>query len=163
MTPGSATAILLKYMRATVRLGKTVKPNFPHGSHQSFALKYGQAYEPQCLPKGFRMGRPKQCYYNSAVQALRKPNLIYVEGFALAGGLQNETQHAWLVERGSNKVIERTHNFDAYFGIPFRTSFVRKRFYKQDGLPIMGNWDGGEEILYAMTDEEIRAVIDGGY
>ena len=156
MTPAER---LLKVMRLTVQKIKKIRPVFPHGVNQSFVLKYGQSYEPQPLPKGFRMGQPKQCYFNSAVQAVRKPNLIYVEGFAIGKGFP-DIHHAWLVERGSNKVIDRTTVFDAYFGIPFRTAFVRKQWNTSDGLPIMGDVEGGGYPLFEMTDAEIRAVIE---
>ena len=53
-------------------------------SEADFIPKTGCSFEPAALPRGLRMGRPRECFRNAATLALRKPDIsVYVEGSAV--------------------------------------------------------------------------------
>jgi hypothetical protein len=45
----------------------------PYASEADFILKYGRTFEWRALPRGVRMGVPRQCFRNAVRLALRKP------------------------------------------------------------------------------------------
>ena len=85
-------------------------------------LERGRFYEPQRLPKGFRRGKPHQCYGNSFDLAVRTKGLAYCEGYVLIplGGRAAEVEHAWCVT-DEGRVVDVTLRQAglAYFGIPY--------------------------------------------
>src|SRR5260370_504009 len=51
-------------------------------SEADFILKNGRSFEYAALPRGVRMGRPRECLRNAAKLALRKPDIyMYAEGY----------------------------------------------------------------------------------
>lgn len=148
-------------LKQTEKMRREKMPASPNWSCQEdIVLKFGRFYEPQQLPKSFRRGRFKACFRNSALQAFKKRNLIYVEGYALLEGLTLPTHHAWLVERGSTKVIDRTLLFGSYFGIPFRTEYVRERWKAlPEGVSLLDDWESGFP-LFQMNAEEIQKLVE---
>jgi hypothetical protein len=85
-------------------------------------LTRGRFYQAQPLPKGYRRGRPKQCYGNSANLALMEDNLTYCEGFVLMplGDRATHIEHGWCVT-AEGKVIDVTLKEAglSYFGVPY--------------------------------------------
>lgn len=80
-------------------------------------------------PRGRRHG----CFQNSAEMAFDNDQLIYVEGYATVIGVPIE--HAWVFnKKDSSHVIETTMekpDFDMeFYGIPFKTEYVRKTALK---------------------------------
>jgi hypothetical protein len=97
----------------------------PRGTllHYDFVLKRGEFFRPQPLPKGYRLGKAKECYSNSYKLAMRKEGLTYCEGFAfvdLGGGTITDIKHGWCAtpEGSVIDVTLRKHGL-AYFGVPY--------------------------------------------
>jgi hypothetical protein len=88
-----------------------------------FFLKRGVFFRPQPLPKGYRLGKAKECYGNSYKLAMRKEGLTYCEGFAvvgLGGRKITDIKHGWCAtpEGSVIDVTLRKHGL-AYFGVPY--------------------------------------------
>ncbi len=85
-----------------------------------FILQNGREYKPgtECWGKGRR-----ECFNHAAKAALRNRDYTYVEGYAC---MVLPVHHAWLLDKDGN-VIEPTwcQMGKSYYGIPFRTDWVR--------------------------------------
>jgi hypothetical protein len=142
---------LKQHMEQMVAFRRQHAPNtqLKWSCFEEIVLKFGQKYEWQERPKGFRRGIPKQCFFNSTKLVLRRPDLIYVEGFACLKSIAFPIHHAWCVRRGSNKVIDVTPaNFGTYWGIPFSTDYVRERWSKQpEGASLLDDWENDFPLL----------------
>jgi hypothetical protein len=117
-----------------------------------FILTRGRIWTPAPLPGAFRRGQGGQCYSNAAKLALKRPELTYVEGYASHNG-RFPLQHAWVVDF-KGWVVDPTWEKPAssqYFGVPFATSFVRKRLAETG---IFGLFDSPDLWLtFARGDE----------
>jgi hypothetical protein len=86
-------------------------------------LEHGRFFRPQPLPRGFRRGKPHQCYGNAFDLAVRNAGLVYCEGFVLfsLGSRATEMEHGWCVA-ADRRVLELTLRQVglSYFGIPYR-------------------------------------------
>jgi hypothetical protein len=88
----------------------------------------GIDYMPREVPVGLRRRRarrPKNCYGRAFSVALDRPDLIYVEGFAL--GNFGPIRHAWLTE-GSGCAIDLAWKDPAveYIGVPLATASLAR-------------------------------------
>jgi hypothetical protein len=92
---------------------------------EGFVLKHGRAFAATEATFARRRARPNQCFKNAAGLAAADPELRYVEGYILCGGLPLE--HAWCVTR-SGVVIDPTlrprHKVIHYFGVMFSTRYL---------------------------------------
>lgn len=59
-----------------------------------FLLQHGQWYVPGALTVRER-GQPRLCYGNAIMLAVKRPELVYVEGYAVAPGIPVPMMHAW--------------------------------------------------------------------
>jgi hypothetical protein len=114
----------------------------PYASQADFILKHGRAFEWRALPRGVRMGVPRQCFRNAVRLALRRPGLYsYVEGYAvntLVAGYP--VAHAWCIDQ-EGFVVDSTWDEGAdYFGVPFQVEYVRRM--------------GGARRDYSLIDNE---------
>lgn len=86
-------------------------------------LEHGRFFRPQPLPRGYRRGRPNQCYANAFDLAVRTADLVYCEGYVLfsLGSQAAEVEHGWCVT-ADGRVIELTLRQVglSYFGISYR-------------------------------------------
>jgi hypothetical protein len=112
-----------------------IRPGYVYKHMYDIVLKEGSFYNPAPKPADVRQGQPKQCFTNAAMLAFERPDLTYVEGYAIAwGSIPLAQGHAWCVDRKGNVVDNTWSNITgrdgvagtAYFGIPFSTEFVRK-------------------------------------
>jgi hypothetical protein len=97
-------------------------------SEADFILKNGRSFEYAALPRGVRMGRPRECFRNAAALALRKPDMyMYVEGYAVNRWMTMHTvAHAWCIGV-DNLVVDPTWDEGTdYFGVPFRHDYLRR-------------------------------------
>lgn len=103
----------------------------PEGYHNrgEFLEKYGWGFV--IGPQTFEGKRGKQhaCYENSAKMVFDNDKLIYVEGYITLMSIPIE--HAWVAKKNDvTHVIDPTltkPDFEVeYFGIPFKTDYVRK-------------------------------------
>ena len=86
--------------------------------------RLGRAWKPAPLPQRIKRGRERLCFVNAARLVLRHPELSYVEGWADFG------EHAWCVN-AAGEVLDPTWPKDrtlpeVYFGVAFRTQWIRK-------------------------------------
>jgi hypothetical protein len=107
-------------------------------SEADFILKNGRSFEYAALPRGVRMGRPRECFRNAAALALRKPDIyMYVEGYAVNRWIAMHTvAHAWCIN-SDNFVVDPTWDEGTeYFGVPFRHDYLRRvlKARSDDGL-----------------------------
>lgn len=128
---------------------------------EEFVLKFGVYYEWETRPKNFKQGIIKQCFSNSSLLARKHENLVYVEGFASGQKVPLPVHHAWVVRRGSNKVIDvTTEYFDTYIGVPFDTKFLKKHWRsKPKSSSLIDNWEDGFPLL-KMNEAEIRGIME---
>lgn len=146
-----------EYLGALVRIGRGL-PEGMTSPHQ-FMLDHGRAFE--VTPESFAGPRAeaKQCFMNAGRLALEDDSLIYVEGYTTCLGLP--IHHAWL-SNAAGEVIEptlRDNDERAFFGLAFRTSYLRKTILKKgtwglldDMSPtlqaiVKGHTDGMLEVL----------------
>ena len=97
-------------------------------SEADFILKNGRSFEYAALPRGVRMGRPRECFRNAATLALRKPDIyMYVEGYAVNRWMAMHTvAHAWCIG-SDNFVVDPTWDEGTeYFGVPFRHDYLSR-------------------------------------
>jgi hypothetical protein len=96
-------------------------------SYENVVLKAGQTYTPQELPKGYKKGRPRECYKNAYELSQSDPDLTYVEGFATPDFMPLPIQHAWCADSDGN-VIDNTWKSagNSYIGVPFDNDFINK-------------------------------------
>ena len=103
------------------------------------AGRIGLDFEWQPLPNGFKKMKPKECFRNCISALFDYPNTVYCEGYVTC---VIPIHHAWLVEIGTNKVIELTmeEREAKYLGIPFKTDYLIKHFNETGSL--LENWQG---------------------
>lgn len=148
----------LQFLQKTVDMHRSMeRPNWPYSCSEEFVLKHGRAYVGRELPKGYKKGIPKHCFYNSFKLVKRRKKLRYVEGYAFFKGIP--ILHAWVVEAGSFDVIELTHSFDSYFGVCFETDYLLDQWRQfPDGLSLLDNYESKYALLQ-MTPEEVQKVL----
>ena len=102
-------------------------PGRPYPTMYHFLLRHGRDFSWRPLPAGLRRGLPRQCFLNAMLLAFRSPNYIYVEGFAMCGGLPAMSmEHAWCVDRKGFVADPTWQEGTDYFGVPFRTKYLKK-------------------------------------
>lgn len=145
----------------SVRAGMPRSKELKWSCLEELVLKFGKKYQWQPRPKKFRRGIPKHCFYNSANLAMRKDNLIYVEGYASMKDIGIALPHAWVVERGTDTVIDvTTDNFELYIGIPFSTKYLKqRRKVNPDGWSLLDDWTNDFPLLRA-EEQEILGFLD---
>lgn len=126
---------------------------------QAFVAEWGEPFEWQKKPQGFRWGESQLCFAN-ALQLMHRQGLVYVEGYACLPEIPLPFHHAWNVESGSNKVIDVTSaSFRHYFGVPFDHDFINHIIIQHGGfLTVLDDWRNNWPML-RMSDEEIELVI----
>lgn len=131
---------LLDYLKGIKGLFPPTTPR-KHNSTESLVLSHGQWFEPRPKPAGIKRGKPKHCFANAyALADLDFTGVVYVEGFAVGGGLF-PVHHAWCID-AENNVIENTWDAPgtAYYGVPLDMEFIYERarlteVYGVFGLP----------------------------
>ena len=133
-------------------------------SEADFILKNGRSFEYAALPRGVRMGRPRECFRNAAALALRKPDMyMYVEGYAVNRWIATHTvAHAWCIG-SDNFVIDPTWDEGAeYFGVPFRHDYLSRMLKARRDYGLIDN----AEMDFPLVTGAHRvheAVIDWRY
>lgn len=84
-----------------------------------FVLQHGTWYAP--APLTFReRGAPKMCFGNAIMLAVKRPELVYVEGYALSPVLAAPIHHAWNATPAGELVDITWRNEGlAYLGVVF--------------------------------------------
>lgn len=82
------------------------------------------------LPDGVAPGKIKACYANAFTASALHPNLLYTEGFAMAGTGFFPVNHAWVVDQSTGAIVDPTWvNLDCtgpffYMGLTFSHAFI---------------------------------------
>lgn len=107
----------------------------------AFVLENGYQF-PTMAPEQPKAGMLKACYMNAARLAMRRKDLIYVEGYA-AGIIP--VMHAWCIDQEGRVLettwppaLQRSHD---YYGIPFCTAYLRKRLQVQEHYGLLDQPD----------------------
>lgn len=104
----------------------------------AFVLRHGLPWQPAASPPTIRRGTPKECYSNAAKLAFCRPDLIYIEGFARwLNGPSIPFEHAWCCDSLGNVVDPTWTSGNEYFGVPFRTDFVREFIQKKQSWTVI--------------------------
>lgn len=127
-TPGTTRRFLESWADAFNRQAVAGEQFAAYTSEADFILKNGRPFEAGALPRGIRMGRPRECFRNAATLALRKPNLYtYVEGYAVNRWVAMHTvAHAWCVGPDNYAVDPTWDEGTEYFGVAFRHDHLRR-------------------------------------
>ncbi len=126
-----------------------------------FILRNGKPYI-AAKYKGAR-GVPKECFKNACDLHEARPNLVYVEGYALRHSLCIPMHHAWLADPKTHEVVDPTWNNPEacdYFGVPFTreetiTEVLRNGVYGLLNLDDMLN----DKLMFA-RDPGLGAIFE---
>lgn len=107
------------------------------GGYYDFLLKHSRIWDAHPCPEAWARGAPRECYRNAGTLALAHPELTYVEGVATSF---IPTAHAWCVTPDGQVVDPTWANPGqcAYLGIPFKTSFLKRRLVDTEVWGIIG-------------------------
>jgi hypothetical protein len=136
----------------------------PHALVTPFVRRYGQFFKPSFLPTRFRRGRFAACFASAYRMAVRH-KVTYVEGYAISHK-QHAHLHAWCVDDCDN-VLDRTWaDGRAYFGIPFKTAFLRnviasRRRAGDVYFGLLDDWEAGWPLIQNLADSpEIWMAVE---
>jgi len=132
-------------------------------SAEHVVLKHGKYYNPQKLPKGYKMGKQKECFSN-AYHMSQKTGMTYVEGFAVPDFIDLPIHHAWVVDKNGN-VFDNTWKTPGvvYFGIPFDDMFVSSVLSETGTFGVITFQSSVFRDKYMESDESKEyIVIKGG-
>jgi hypothetical protein len=102
---------------------------FGENPPNDFMLQYGRAYTISAHTYLGPREEPQACFANATHRAIHDSRLTYVEGYLFIYGVA--IQHAWLAD-ADGFVIDPTikdnddDRINGYFGVPFRTEYVKK-------------------------------------
>ena len=129
---------------------------------EDFVLTYGREFPFAVLPAGVRKRRLGRCFSNAWQLVESNPGkYIYVEGFALS---IIPMEHAWCIDRQGNIIDPTWHDGrgSQYFGVPFKSDFVRATILERERYGVLTNWEHGYPLLRGadpavFLEEAIRA------
>jgi hypothetical protein len=104
---------------------------FKYCSYEHFVLENGTDFgRGSEAPEDLKYGKMKQCFANSFGLAMDDPTKIYCEGWALN---IIPVHHAWCLDVDTGDVVDPTWGDQHecfYYGVPFKTNFVREHALK---------------------------------
>lgn len=128
-----------------------------------FILKHGREFRYSKLPKYISRGQMRECFKNAAEWVLLQDHpepLFYCEGYA-SGIIP--VHHAWICN-ARGEVLERTwkpkHQLTFYFGIPFKTKFLRERILETEcWMSLIDDWQNGWPLLSLPADQWLETDV----
>lgn len=112
-----------------------------------FVLKYGRGFKwrRSLGAYDFLRGEIRQCYLNAANAAISHPELTYCEGYASS---LIPVNHAWCLDP-QGRVLELTWEEPGseYYGIPFKTEFLRRQLLTQKYYGLIDAWQSNWPLL----------------
>lgn len=151
------------HLRAHARRFGRQRPGYRYTCHQDFVAVHGRPFTPAPLPAGLKPGSPRACYAN-AYRLARRRGLVYVEGFAVAVGLEEVPPmlHAWCMApapepgagAGAAVAVDPTWRGGAlaYLGVAFDLAFVQGCRRKK--ASVLDAWEDRWPLLRADLPEE---------
>lgn len=116
-----------------------------------FIFQEGREWKPGtvCLAKG-----RSACYVHAGKAAMRNREYTYVEGYA---SLYFPIPHAWIVDK-DGLVIETTWSTmgTSYYGIPFRTDYIRQQFKKNGHYCMIDQWQDDWTTIRTPREKWLR-------
>lgn len=125
------------------------REGYKYSSSEDLVLKQGKFFTPETRPADVKLGAKKECFSNAARLALERSNLTYVEGYAMINdGLPLPIAHAWCVDK-KGRVVDNTWEKPgvAYFGVPFKTSYLAKKLSETGVYGILSGSVGSSDFL----------------
>jgi hypothetical protein len=156
-TPADDLLRFLQQMRRLRAETRTPAAWHCHGP-EDFILTHGRPWATAPKPAAIRWGPRKACFGNAYRLAVRHPEFVYVEGYAIA---HIAVHHAWVVDR-AGVVIDNTWRPDrvlsprdfAYYGVPFKTDYVVDMAARQQCFGVLyPNQVAGRGGWTLMTDD----------
>lgn len=154
---------MLEHLRQIVRVVGTNKArsNWKHSCCEDFILKHGTSHTPRKLPADVKPGKNKQCFMNCLDLAQSRPDLIYVEGYAMG---VVPVMHAWCVTKDGfvvdptwNGGVDRAPLGDFYFGVRLKLRYVMEVAIKSGVSGVIDNYQSGYELLKGVAASEWKA------
>lgn len=135
----------VKFLQSTVTLMAETKVNINgYRCLQEFVLKHGIECTAAPLPEGVKRGRVKLCYMNATKLALKRPDLVYVEGFAVG---VIPVMHAWCVTPDGTVIDPTWDTGRDYFGVPIKTGYLRRAIVKSGFYGLIDNYQNEWPLL----------------
>lgn len=125
------------------------REGYKYSSSEDLVLKQGKFFTPETRPADVKLGAKKECFSNAARLALERSNLTYVEGYAMINDrLPLPIAHAWCVDK-KGRVVDNTWEKPgvAYFGVPFKTSYLAKKLSETGVYGILSGSVGSSDFL----------------
>lgn len=107
-------------------------------------LREGKPYVWEPLPEDVERGILKECYRNVFLLCEGRPDLIYVEGYAMG---VIPMMHAWAVTKSGIVVDPTWEEGTAYFGIPLKREYVVRSAIEREYYGVIDNWMATWPIL----------------
>ena len=125
------------------------REGYKYSSSEDLVLKQGKFFTPETRPADVELGAKKECFSNAARLALERSNLTYVEGYAMINDrLPLPIAHAWCVDKKGRVVYNTWENPGvAYFGVPFKTSYLAKKLSETGVYGILSGSVGSSDFL----------------
>lgn len=125
------------------------REGYKYSSSEDLVLKQGKFFTPEKRPDDIKLGPKKECFANAAKLALERSNLTYMEGYAMVNDrLPLPIAHAWCVDK-KGRVVDNTWENPgvAYFGVPFKTSYLAKKLSETGVYGILSGSVGSSDFL----------------
>jgi hypothetical protein len=133
---------------------------FPDHSIEHFVRKEGEPFTVPDRPPQIDIMEPKQCFMNCAKKTAMTfsddEKYDYVEGYVIDTKLPFPIHHAWLVERGTDKVADPTMGWRptaAYYGVRMSRTYVRRKLVENGYYGILTDGMRPNDIVLG-TDED---------
>lgn len=125
------------------------REGYKYSSSEDLVLKQGKFFTPEKRPENIELGPKKECFANASKLALERSDLTYVEGYAMVNDrLPLPIAHAWCVDK-KGRVVDNTWENPgvAYFGVPFKTSYLAKKLSETGVYGILSGSVGSSDFL----------------
>ncbi len=126
-----------------------------YSSMQDFVLQNGREFTPGTIC--WALGK-QNCFQHAAEAASLCRDFTYCEGYA-AGIIP--VLHAWIVDAKDGTVIETTwpEMGTHYYGIPFRTDYVRKQIKLTKHYSMIDQWENDWPTIRAPKEQWLRTFV----
>jgi hypothetical protein len=125
-----------------------------------FMLYHGRFWYWQPHPPWCPIGKLGRCGQNALRLAMKQPGLTYVEGVAWTP--QGLIEHSWVVDQ-DRLIVDPTWgdkgSHQEYFGVPFKTAYIRKVCARGIRGSIIHNWHDSWPLLRGLHARNWKAIF----